>query len=104
MDTPGSDFMLTKSTLTSKVFVFLVFDVSDKESFNNIEDFIENFNYKNVNPNKLLFIVGNKSDKEARQITYDEGEEFATNYKVKYIETSAKSGKNVDELFKNALD
>jgi GTPase SAR1 family protein len=43
-----------------------VFDVSDKKSFENLEDFIENFNNKNVNPNKLLFLVGNKTDKEAR--------------------------------------
>jgi GTPase SAR1 family protein len=57
-----------------------VFDVSDKKTFENLEDFIENFNNKNVNPNKLLFLVGNKADKEARQVTYDEGEDFATNY------------------------
>jgi small GTP-binding protein len=103
MDTPR-DNMVYHFSLNYRAFVFLVFDVSDKESFNNLDDFIENFNNKNVNPNKLLFIIGNKTDKEARQVTYDEGEEFADNYGVKYFETSAKSGKNVDDLFKKALD
>jgi small GTP-binding protein len=106
MDTPGIDNyeMVYKFSLKYRAFVFLVFDVSDKESFNNLEDFIEKFNNKNINPNKLLFIVGNKTDKEARQVTNDEGEELADNYGVKYFETSAKSGKNVDDLFKKALD
>ena len=104
MDTPGHDVMLTTSTLTSQCFVFLVFDVTSKASFNKIEDFIENFNNKNVNPNKLLFIVGNKCDKGARQVTQDEGEEYAANYGLKYFETSAQSGKNVDEIFKKAIE
>ena len=104
MDTPGSDMMLTTSTLTTRVFVFLMFDVSDKKSFAELEDFIENFNNKNKNPNKLLYIVGNKCDKGARQVTYDEGKEYAENYGLEYFETSALSGKNVDDLFKRALE
>ena len=50
MDTPGHDVMLTTSTLTSRVFVFLLFDVSEKKTFHELEDFIENFNNKNLNP------------------------------------------------------
>ncbi len=50
MDTPGHDATLTTNTLTSRVFVLLLFDLSDKKSFEKLEDFIENFNNRNLNP------------------------------------------------------
>ena len=80
MDTRKPDIMLGVRNYTSYCFVFLVFDVTSKASFNKIEDFIEDFNNTNRNPNKLLFIVGNKSDKGERQVTQEEGEEFGANY------------------------
>jgi GTPase SAR1 family protein len=57
--------------------VFLVFDVTDRATFTNIDDYIENFNHKNVNTNKLLYILGNKCDASPRQVTKEEAEEFA---------------------------
>ena len=63
MDTPGPDVMLTVNTITSRVFVFLIFDVSDKKTFGALKDYIDNFNNRNDNPCKLLYIVGNKCDK-----------------------------------------
>ncbi len=63
MDTPGQDVTLTSGSITSRVFVFLIFDVSDKNSFGALRDYIDNFNNRNDNPCKLLYIVGNKCDK-----------------------------------------
>ncbi len=71
MDTPGPDVLITGNTISSRVFVFLIFDVSDKKTFVALEDFIDNFDNKNANPKKLLYIIGNKCDKEERQVTYD---------------------------------
>ncbi|KAJ3305220.1 Ras- protein Rab-2-B [Kappamyces sp. JEL0829] len=45
-------------------------------------------------------LVANKCDQESkRQVSREEGMEFAKRHGLLYIETSAKSGKNVEELF-----
>lgn len=47
-----------------------------------------------------MLLIGNKSDLEAkRQIDYDTANSYATQNKMKYYETSAKIGYNVDEIF-----
>ena len=102
MDTPGSSSIMTAVTLNTLAFVFLVFDVSNKASFDNMETFIENFNHNNKNENRLLYIIGNKSDKDSRKVM-DEGQNFADIYGLSYFETSAKSGANVDNVFKMAM-
>jgi len=46
-------------------------------------------------------LVGNKTDlNDKRQITTEEGEKKAKEFKVMFIETSAKAGHNVKTLFK----
>ena len=50
--------------------------------------------------NAALAVVGNKSDmKEKRQVTSEEGMEFAQKHGAVFIEVSAKTGENVCKLF-----
>ena len=56
---------------------------------------IKNNNY--INSYKIL--VGNKCDSLDRVITEEEGKELADNHKMDFIEVSAKSDKNITELF-----
>ena len=45
-------------------------------------------------------ILGNKCDiEDKRQISKQEGEDLASEYKVKFMETSAKANINVEEAF-----
>ena len=45
-------------------------------------------------------IVGNKSDREEdREVTAEEGQEYANSLGFQFIETSAKTGNNIDKLF-----
>lgn len=45
-------------------------------------------------------LVGNKCDlEEKRQVSYEQGKEFADNHGMKFIETSAKTSFNVGDSF-----
>jgi Ras-related protein Rab-1A len=93
-------------TITSSYYrgahgIILVYDVTDSESFNNIQQWLYEINrYSNKDVCKLL--VGNKTDKEdKRVITTFSGEEYAQHLGIDFIETSAKNSDNVDNAFLN---
>eukprot|EP01117_Protostelium_nocturnum_P009546 TRINITY_DN3405_c0_g1_i1.p1 TRINITY_DN3405_c0_g1~~TRINITY_DN3405_c0_g1_i1.p1 ORF type:complete len:197 (+),score=50.52 TRINITY_DN3405_c0_g1_i1:364-954(+) len=79
--------------------VILIFDVTNRVSFSNLKHRIAEIDREAYEPvSKIL--VGNKSDlEEARAVTTEEGTEFANSLGIPFIETSAKSGSNVEELF-----
>lgn len=100
-DTAGQDRF---RTLTSSYYrgahgIIIVYDVTNKESFDNVRQWmqeIEKFASENVN--KLL--IGNKSDlEEQREVTYDQGQELAKKFDIPFLEVSAKNAIHVDETF-----
>ena len=53
----------------------------------------------------LKFLVGNKSDLvDNRVVSREEADNFAKDHNLPYIETSAKEGVNIEELFENSLN
>lgn len=57
---------------------------------------------KHANPHTTIVLVGNKCDLESksRQVTFEEGQQFAKENGIPlFIETSAKSAENVEEVF-----
>ena len=80
---------------------FIVFDLTSRKSFESVSEWIENY-YKFSNPDyeRHVILIGNKSDlKNERIITEDEIDDFVKLNKIKYFETSAKNGENIDECF-----
>ena len=70
--------------------ILLIYDVSDKDSFKNLSNWLIEIE-KNASKNVLKILIGNKSDlDDKRVITYNQGKEFADTYGLKFIETSAK--------------
>ncbi|CAF1650520.1 unnamed protein product, partial [Didymodactylos carnosus] len=76
----------------------LVFDVTDTESFTDINELYEQIlRVKNGDRNIPAILVGNKIDlAEKRQVTHQEAEQKAKSWGIEYRETSAKTTHNVD--------
>jgi Ras-related protein Rab-8A len=80
--------------------VVLVYSVTDRKSFNNLENWIKQIN-ESQPESMCKVIVGNKVDcKETeRQVSFAEGNALATKYGVPFVECSAKDNYNITEIF-----
>ena len=79
--------------------VVLVFDVTKKETFDNISDWMTQIKDNFKNPSVVLF--GNKADiaEDKWEVKRDEIADFVKNNNFIYYETSAKTKKGLDEGF-----
>eukprot|EP00339_Tiarina_fusa_P020028 CAMPEP_0117031036 /NCGR_PEP_ID=MMETSP0472-20121206/22354_1 /TAXON_ID=693140 ORGANISM="Tiarina fusus, Strain LIS" /NCGR_SAMPLE_ID=MMETSP0472 /ASSEMBLY_ACC=CAM_ASM_000603 /LENGTH=199 /DNA_ID=CAMNT_0004739279 /DNA_START=7 /DNA_END=606 /DNA_ORIENTATION=- len=91
-------------TITSSYYrgahgIIVVYSVTEKGSFDNMKQWLGEIDrYACENVKKL--IVGNVIDLEAKvQVTHDEGKQFAESVGVPFIQTSAKTSKNVEKMF-----
>ena len=77
----------------------LVYDITDLESFQNLNSWLIEIE-KNASKNVYKILVGNKCDMESeRKVTVEQGKDFATQYGMKFFETSAKKSTNVSDAF-----
>ena len=79
--------------------VLVVYDITERESFDNLTSWLIEIE-KNANKNVYKLLIGNKYDLEdKRKVTYQEGKDFAESNGMKFIETSAKDNTKVQEAF-----
>ena len=79
--------------------IMLVYDITDLESFQNLNSWLIEIE-KNASKNVYKLLIGNKSDLEdKRKVTYQEGKDFATSNGMQFIETSAKTDSKVKDAF-----
>ncbi|CAG9311632.1 unnamed protein product [Blepharisma stoltei] len=85
--------------LRPKDGIFLVFDITNRKSFNSVNGWYETAK-SSISSNTPIVLVGNKCDLESeRQVSYDEAKELADNLNIVYIETSAKRNNNIEAVF-----
>jgi len=95
-----------KFELIRKVFyeglngTLIVFDITDKNSFNNLQNWIDDVASAFL-PGKIKgLIIGNKVDlRSDREITTESAKALARGIGLEYIEVSAKTGENINEAF-----
>ena len=87
--------------------IILVFDLSNKESFNSLIDWMKEIK-DNTKIEKNIILVGNKNDIEKKNKKFEEkeiNELINNNFKeikdLSFMETSAKENYNINELFQN---
>jgi len=100
-DTAGQERFrtITSSYYRGAQGIILVYDCTDKESFNNVKQWMGEIDrYACENVNKLL--VGNKTDLTSEKVVdASTAKEFADSYDIPFIETSAKTAYNVEKCF-----
>lgn len=105
-DTAGQELFrsVTRSYYRGAYGAFLFFDITNRESFTNIERWIYDVQ-KFAWPNVVLILIGNKKDKEAkREVQTDEALNFAKLHQMPYFETSAKMNLGINEPMDECLN
>ena len=100
-DTAGQESFrsITRSYYRGACGALLVYDVTRRETFSHLQTWLEDAK-ANSNTAISIMLIGNKCDLESkRQVSKEEGEKFAEENGLVFMETSAKTAMNVDEAF-----
>eukprot|EP00742_Colponemidia_sp_Colp-10_P001400 GILJ01001507.1.p1 GENE.GILJ01001507.1~~GILJ01001507.1.p1 ORF type:complete len:222 (-),score=23.80 GILJ01001507.1:34-699(-) len=102
-DTAGQESFrsITRSYYRGAAGALLVYDITRRETFNHLTRWLEEAR-QNANSNMTIMLIGNKSDLDHRRaVSTEEGEQFAREHGLIFLETSAKTAQNVEEAFIN---
>eukprot|EP00996_Jenningsia_fusiforme_P002929 NODE_3738_length_925_cov_34.829909_g3437_i0.p1 GENE.NODE_3738_length_925_cov_34.829909_g3437_i0~~NODE_3738_length_925_cov_34.829909_g3437_i0.p1 ORF type:complete len:235 (-),score=57.98 NODE_3738_length_925_cov_34.829909_g3437_i0:221-847(-) len=100
-DTAGQESFrsITRSYYRGASGALLVYDITRRETFDHLQSWLEDAR-NNSNTNMTIMLIGNKSDWESkRQVSTEEGQNYANEHGLVFLETSAKTAHNVDEAF-----
>jgi len=100
-DTAGQEKFrsITRSYYRGAAGCLLVYDITRRETFEHLPTWLDDCR-KYSNQNITIMLIGNKSDSEnKRQVSKEEGEEFARKNNLTFVETSAKTSDNVEHAF-----
>ena len=100
-DTAGQEAFrsITRSYYRSAAVALLVFDVTRRRTFENLERWATDVLAAPVS-DVVLVVVANKTDlSDQREVPRAEAEAFALHHNAAYYETSARDASNVDEAF-----
>lgn len=100
-DTAGQEKYqtITKTFYKNSQAVVIVYDVSCKNTFTDLKEIWLKEIRKNCDEDVIIFLIGNKIDKNNREVTKEEAESFAKEENIFYGETSAKSGEGIEKVF-----
>ncbi|KAK2523459.1 Rab2a [Columba livia] len=102
-DTAGQESFrsITRSYYRGAAGALLVYDITRRDTFNHLTTWLEDAR-QHSNSNMVIMLIGNKSDLESRrEVKKEEGEAFAREHGLIFMETSAKTASNVEEAFIN---
>ncbi|XP_073245425.1 ras-related protein Rab-37-like isoform X3 [Porites lutea] len=100
-DTAGQERFrsITHAYYRDSQALLLLYDVTSESSFENIRAWLSEI-YEYASSDVIIMLLGNKADlTNQRVISREQGEQLAKTHNVAFMETSAKSGLNVDLAF-----
>ncbi|CAJ0953375.1 unnamed protein product, partial [Mesorhabditis belari] len=101
-DTAGQERFrsLIPSYIRDSTVAVIVYDIASAASFHQTSKWIDDVRTER-GADVIIMLVGNKTDlSDKRQVTIEDGERKAEELSVMFIETSAKVGYNVKQLFR----
>ncbi|ESQ55718.1 hypothetical protein EUTSA_v10025789mg [Eutrema salsugineum] len=100
-DTAGQESFrsITRSYYRGAAGALLVYDITRRETFNHLASWLEDAR-QHANANMTIMLIGNKCDlAHRRAVSTEEGEQFAREHGLIFMEASAKTAQNVEEAF-----
>jgi small GTP-binding protein len=101
-DTAGQErfHSITRSYFRASAGVIFVYDVTKRESFGKIGDWVDTAGQL-APPTAVKVLVGNKTDLASnnRAVSQAEAQDFAAQHDLSFFETSALSGDRLDDTF-----
>ncbi|KAL6536009.1 Ras-related protein RABB1c [Orobanche hederae] len=100
-DTAGQESFrsITRSYYRGAAGALLVYDITRRETFNHLASWLEDAR-QHANANMIIVLIGNKCDlAHRRAVSTEEGEQFAKENGLIFMEASAKTSQNVEEAF-----
>ena len=104
-DTSGEERFrtITKNFYRNADGLFLVFDLTREDTFNNIINWLSDV--KEYNPDLKILLLGNKLDLiNERKISTERAANLATKHNLQYLEVSAKDGTNTQKSFEALIN
>ncbi|KAH0792490.1 small GTP-binding protein [Histomonas meleagridis] len=104
-DTAGQEAYrgLTSQYYRDAKIALIVFDLTNPTSLNSVTDWYNRLNDANQG-SVVACLVGNKIDLQNRQVSQEQGEAVAAEIKALYRETSAVTGKGINEVFEDVCE
>lgn len=105
-DTAGEEKYrsVTKNYFKDAQGALIVFDLTNKETFIKVSEWIEFVNESSP-ADVVITLVGNKSDlDDKRKVSFEEGVEYAKILGCDYYEVSAKNGSNISLIFEKMIN
>lgn len=105
-DTAGQERFrtLTPSYYRGAQGAILVYDVSSRETFTKLDNWLNELETFANKPDIVKMLVANKIDKANREVTKDEGLKFARKHSMLFIEASAKTKEGVQIAFEELVE
>ena len=107
-DTAGQERFKSMSVQVIKTSdaVILVYAIDNKNSFNALDTWIGKLKEILDISKKPIIIIGNKADieQDKRQVSFEEGKNYAESKGYHFYETSAKTKQNVEKAFNDIFE
>jgi len=99
-DTAGQEAFrsITRAYYRGATGALLVYDITRRASFDRLAQWLMDAR-QNAQPNMVIMLIGNKCDLDRREVSFEEGAWFARQNGLFFMETSAKTGQNVESAF-----
>lgn len=106
-DTAGQEQYanIVRSYLKEIDIAIFMYDITNRETFNNLDRWIKEIDYFNMDKNVIKYIVGNKKDlNKHREVELYQLKKFCKNKNINYSESSIQDINSLNEIFENIIE